>query len=665
MAATEAMGVTLRAEFKDFEKALLKARNETDTKLAAIGRDFEKANNKVKTEARGMSGAFGGLTRGLPGLTGGISALGLAGGAAAGGMVALLGALRGVQQAGKFAADLTDSADRIGVTVEALQALRFAADETGVPLADLDSGLENLNASLGAFKTGIGSGRIRPIFEALGLTQADLVAVENAEQLLPILADRLGQVGDRATQVQLARKLGIEALLPLLRRGSTGINDLAGEARDLGLVLSNDVVSGLDETDRALERNQQQIDANVREMQASLAPFFVWATGELAKLARGFTDFFNGLQAAKDRSDRVLEQQVARGQERVNFAMRQSRDTGRPLSAVQEGWIRELAAARAELSTRQRERASQAGPSAAERAGFNIDMPTPPPSGARGGGSARGGGRAANPVRASAGPSAEDLDRQREFLRLQAAIELLREQGRDREARAHQMTLDTLQLTERYEQAGIVNAAEQARLHIEALGAAQDAARVVEGNRLGQVHRENLYDATYDGVRGGLQAAADGDLGQYLAGRIREALLDNLATTVTDLLRGARGSGEGGGLDWLRSAGTILKSFAGSFPRIPGFANGVENFGGGLAYVHKGEVLANLPTGTSVIPAKDVRGGGGGSPVVFDLRGAVVTADLLRQMEAMSAQAGVAALQAARQAVPADMARVRRRSFMG
>jgi hypothetical protein len=226
------------------------------------------------------------------------------------------------------------------------------------------------------------------------------------------------------------------------------------------------------------------------------------------------------------------------------------------------------------------------------------------------------------------------------------------------------MTLDTLQLTERYQQAGIANAAEQARLHIEALAAAQDAARVVESNRLSKIHEENLYDATYDGVRGGLEAAADGDLGQYLAGKIREALFDNLSTAITDLLRGARGSGKGGGLDWLRSAGTMLKSFSGGFPGLPSFANGVENFGGGLAYVHKGEVLANLPKGTSVIPARDVQGGGGGGrPVVFDLRGAVMTADLLRQMEGMAVQGAHVSVQTSRQVVPADDSRRRRFSL--
>lgn len=40
---------------------------------------------------------------------------------------------------------------------------------------------------------------------------------------------------------------------------------------------------------------------------------------------------------------------------------------------------------------------------------------------------------------------------------------------------------------------------------------------------------------------------------------------------------------------------------------IPGFASGITNFGGGLAYVHKGEVLANLPPGTDVYTAAQSR----------------------------------------------------------
>jgi hypothetical protein len=46
---------------------------------------------------------------------------------------------------------------------------------------------------------------------------------------------------------------------------------------------------------------------------------------------------------------------------------------------------------------------------------------------------------------------------------------------------------------------------------------------------------------------------------------------------------------------------------------MPKFQSGVVNFGGGIAQVHKDELLVNLPAGTSVIPAG--RGGGGSSGI--------------------------------------------------
>lgn len=54
---------------------------------------------------------------------------------------------------------------------------------------------------------------------------------------------------------------------------------------------------------------------------------------------------------------------------------------------------------------------------------------------------------------------------------------------------------------------------------------------------------------------------------------------------------------------------------------IPGFADGVENFRGGLAYVHKDEMLVNMPRGTSVIPSA---GGGAGINVTVQVNGALI-----------------------------------------
>lgn len=72
-------------------------------------------------------------------------------------------------------------------------------------------------------------------------------------------------------------------------------------------------------------------------------------------------------------------------------------------------------------------------------------------------------------------------------------------------------------------------------------------------------------------------------------------------------IRSAPTSGSGGG-GW----GNVDTS-KDVFNLIPKFASGISGFGGGLAYVHKGEVLANLPAGTDVIPAKAAKQMLGGS----------------------------------------------------
>lgn len=69
---------------------------------------------------------------------------------------------------------------------------------------------------------------------------------------------------------------------------------------------------------------------------------------------------------------------------------------------------------------------------------------------------------------------------------------------------------------------------------------------------------------------------------------------------------------------------------------IPKFRNGVENFAGGLAFVHKNEALVNLSPGTSVIKASEAdKMGSGGNTYKIDLtvNGAVATSkQALREM---------------------------------
>lgn len=615
MADGEAMAVTLRADFKQFERALKQAQNQTDAKLNQIERKFQRSNRVVKDEATGLGKALegvksfgGGVAAGLPVIGAGMTGVGVAAGAAAVGVAALVASLRGVQESAAWAATLTDAADRIGVTTEALQELRYIADETGVDLAQLDKSLEALNGTLGAFKTGIGSGRITPIFEALGLTQADLANVNNAQELLPILADRLGQVGDRAAQVQLARKLGIEPLLPLLRSGSEGLERMAKEGRDLGLVLSADVVGGLDETDRALEKNRQQIDANVRSMKATLAPFWVWVTEQAAKASRAISNLFTFTESERLQSAIDLRARIERGQ----------RANGRPLDTRTQGiYDRAGREAQAILDARRRREAEK--PVAAPSDDFTLNL---------GGGGSGGGSRSSRAGNDAEREAQQALARDRRYQdqlsaaqgatlqaqsqlattveqRASAAILLL---DQDRQERRIQL--------ERQVQDGDLTQAQADRILAaeEGVWIAREAniAAMVDNENI-QKARDQLLDALrrdaaanetarqayekakedfrYDFVDG-VRAALDGELGGYfdnLADRFANRLLSNLADDLFDQLKG-----NGDGANWIASIGKFL-----------GFADGgmVRGAGSGTS----DSIPARLSNGEFVVRAAAVQ----------------------------------------------------------
>lgn len=78
---------------------------------------------------------------------------------------------------------------------------------------------------------------------------------------------------------------------------------------------------------------------------------------------------------------------------------------------------------------------------------------------------------------------------------------------------------------------------------------------------------------------------------------------------------------------------------AGGRKRTPGFASGVTNFQGGMAYVHAGELLTNLPTGANVIPAAKtdrlLSGISGGGTFIADsvVRGQDIVISYRRTME--------------------------------
>jgi len=238
--------------------------------------------NEVKQGFEGLASRAGSAGVAL----GAFGVLGLTAAAALG---ALAIATQGAFEAMKGAADLTDAADRIGVGVEALQQWRYVADEAGVDTATLEGVMEKLNGTIGKFKLGLGDGKLKPAFEELGITKEQLANVQTADQMLLLLADTLGQVKDRGQQVALARTLGVEEALPVIRLGRDELERLTAAASDLGLVLDTEVNKRLDESDRKMELAGQQMRVVRDTAVAPLADIFADVASELAGMAVEFS----------------------------------------------------------------------------------------------------------------------------------------------------------------------------------------------------------------------------------------------------------------------------------------------------------------------------------------------------------------------------------------
>jgi len=132
--------------------------------------------------------------------------------------------------------------------------------------------------------------------------------------------------------------------------------------------------------------------------------------------------------------------------------------------------------------------------------------------------------------------------------------------------------------------------------------------------------RENFASAFADGTISALQSGDVGEavkqmLLQWGADGLRGAL-EGLGRSIFDIGGGDAASG-GGGLGDIASA---------IFKLIPGFASGTSSAPGGLAYVHKDELI-NLPRGSQVYTAAQTRamtrgGGSGAVQVNINLAGA-------------------------------------------
>lgn len=275
---------------------------------------FEKGAQKAKHEAEGLGAQLHDLGKEFAPL---VFEMGAA--------LAVVELFRkGMEKAGetaKYAYDLIGQKQKLGVGVEALQELRHAGEESHIPIEQLEAGLNGLNSTLGALRTRVGDGRIRKAFDELGIPQSTLKTMKTADDLLPILADHLVALGNHADQVQIAKKLQVEELLPLLLKGSAGIADLRDEARKLGIVMGEETVERLSEMNHEMKIADERSEAAGRRLSQNLVPVLRDIKNAAADAAGALASMLSWANAHDDNNlDFKIKQHLASAQGLRNSA---------------------------------------------------------------------------------------------------------------------------------------------------------------------------------------------------------------------------------------------------------------------------------------------------------------------------------------------------------
>ena len=153
----------------------------------------------------------------------------------------------------KMGADMANASARTGVAVEALSQLSYAAQQSGVDMETLESGIRKMQKVLGSAAEG--GKDAQESLQRLGLTFGELAKLSPDEQL-KVIADRMNQFASPTDRAKIAMEIfgkGGAALIPLLEQGGEGITAWQERAKALGLTMSGEGAAAAKSYWRSLE----------------------------------------------------------------------------------------------------------------------------------------------------------------------------------------------------------------------------------------------------------------------------------------------------------------------------------------------------------------------------------------------------------------------------
>jgi len=253
----------------DFAKLVLDA----DTKGLKQG---ETALKDLSKEAKHTAGVVDSTAYRMGEATGKLAKMGfLALGAAA------AGAAYALFRMGKHAIDtadeITKAAQSVGIGVEELSRLKYAADLSGLSFGELQSNLGKLNR--GMLEASNGTGKAGEAFQKLGISVKNSDGtLRTSTAMLEDLADVFQKMPDGVEKSALAMDVfgrSGASMIPFLNGGSAAIRELTGEADKFGIVIDEKTGRAAEQFNDNLSRLSGMFGALSMRIAAELLPHMI------------------------------------------------------------------------------------------------------------------------------------------------------------------------------------------------------------------------------------------------------------------------------------------------------------------------------------------------------------------------------------------------------
>lgn len=194
---------------------------------------------------------------------------------AAAGVAAMVGIGVAVKGAIDDFDEMAKTAQKVGLTVEELTRLRYAANMSGVEIGTLTGGVQRLSRNMADVAAGA-KGPAAQAFAALGISVVDANGkLRSSQDVLYELADRFASMPDGANKTAMAiailGKSGAE-MIPLLNGGAQALRDMAEESDRFGQTVSTRAAKAAEVFNDNVSRLQAMLGGLVNRIAEAVLP---------------------------------------------------------------------------------------------------------------------------------------------------------------------------------------------------------------------------------------------------------------------------------------------------------------------------------------------------------------------------------------------------------